>query len=128
MPFQLRWWDPDKILMIEFTDHVTAGDIVDGATQGAEELDAALSALHCILDFRRMSQLQPVQLTQLAELVAFFQHPNLSWLAFLGVNSILEFWLKVFVKNHGLRYTVFNTPEDAVAFLQDVDRNQRPIQ
>jgi hypothetical protein len=127
MPFQLRWYDLDRIMLIEFTDRVMAGDIAAGSIQGAEKLDAALTPLHCILDFRNMSHLQPVQLTQMAELGAFFQHPNLGWLAFLGVNTILDFWLKIFVKNYALHYTTFTTPEDAASFLQDVDRIQRPV-
>lgn len=120
MPCDMSWYDPDQIMLVEFRDHVTVDELSASAEQMLIYLNNATQSIQFILDLRRGTKVDLFAPTAIASLTHYFQHPNLGWSAVLGMNPNAAFLFKLFVKSYDFQYVEFDSLDDAVSYLRQV--------
>jgi hypothetical protein len=124
MPITLRWLDEDAILLMECTGRLESQEFEGITDPILSHLEEASRSVHIISDWRSAEN-HPIRYDALGDTVKMFQHENMGWWAFIGLNPTLAFWAEVLTRVAGLRYRAFNTPEEAAQFLRDLDKVQQ---
>jgi hypothetical protein len=127
MSSKVSWQVEGKIILIQSTGTLTVDDVVSQATQLTEMMDNAKGKVHLVDDLSRITGIEPtLALLPLRrpELMKFAQHPNLDIIAIIGMtNSVASFAFELVRKfNKALSSQRFSSVDEAVAWLQEVDR------
>lgn len=127
MSSSVTWYIEGKIILIKSNGTLTVDDVVMQATQLGEMMDNAKNKIHLVDDLSGITGIEPtLALLPLRrpELMKFAQHPNLDIIALIGMtNSVASFAFELVRKfNKALSSQRFTSVEEAVAWLQEVDR------
>jgi hypothetical protein len=127
MSSKVSWQVEGKIILIQSSGILTVDDVVTQATQLAEMMDNAGCKVHLVDDLSRITGIEPtLALLPLRrpDLMKFAQHPNLDIIAIIGMtNSVASFAFELVRKfNKALSSQRFSSVDEAVAWLQEVDR------
>jgi hypothetical protein len=121
MPVQVSWYQEDQIILVTYSDYVTPEQHLNAIQAFKYYLDKAQRPLHAIADWRHAEN-YPIDISLTSHLLPIFRHPNLKWIAALGMNSILNYWLEFFVRVAGLRCLTCDTFDEAIVKLKEKEQ------
>lgn len=76
--------------------------------------------VHDIIDMRFMSN-YPTNLRKIISVTSIFGEPNLGWVILIAESRIIRFLASTTIQFYGARFRAFETPEEALVFLQSRD-------
>jgi hypothetical protein len=121
MPFRVQWYIPGQIIYARYEGTVD----VDELKRSILEMNALRSLsnyplVHDLVDGRRV--VQSVGLKETMKAVPAQSHPRMGWSINVGEASKLQKFIEsVATQVLGVRYRHFDTIEEAVAFLKEID-------
>lgn len=122
MPYQIEWFLPKQIVYVQFIGDLTEDDLSVYAgelSQYIESSDAKM--VHLLLDDSRLEKF-PRSITQFRALFAVLKDPKVGWNLAFGTRNPFANIVSVMVgKVLNLRFRRFNTREDALHFVQQMD-------
>jgi hypothetical protein len=121
MPVSVGWYKEDQIILVSYSDYISAEQNLNAIQAFQYYLDKANHPLHAIADWRHAEN-YPIDISLTSKLLPIFRHQNMGWFAALGVNSILSYWVEFFGRVGGLRCIVCPSLEDAVVKLNEKDQ------
>jgi hypothetical protein len=120
MTSELRWYDPDKILLTTYGEQVTAEDLTTTIEGIIAALDTAKSHVHVIVDWRQTKE-YPFFVDLLFPARKLLRHPRLGWIVIVGQSHTVNLWLDLFTGiKADFRYKVFDTLDESAQFLRTV--------
>lgn len=125
MPINHHWLLNDHILHAEYIGEVTAKELKHSAELFRAKLDTTDTLLiHLIVDVSALETYPnnlPIIVQSVGEAIG---HEKLGWLVPVGMdNQIVEFLVTMVSKVFRTRYRSFDTLEEAIAYLQEMDTN-----
>ena len=123
MPYKHGWFLESRIFYNEYWGDVTAEEIRQLAEFNLEYLDHSDAPLvHAFINIEAMGSF-PVNLSALRDsTLTTLRHPKMGWLIAYGKNNrFVSFLIPLVTQLFQTRYRLFDTYEEAVAFLQSVD-------
>jgi hypothetical protein len=117
MPAQVSWYDPDKILLQDFSEQVTTDELQHVLHESIDHLNQTSNRVHLIMDWKNATDI-PNIMAVLNDATALIQHERMGFVGVVGVNQLLSYWMQVLGKTAGLKASRFDTAEDAAAFLR----------
>lgn len=122
MPSQISWLLDRRVIFVKFTGEVTVEDLQSFNTSMHEYLDLGQPPLvHIISDSSETNKF-PINLGALNK-VFFQQRPNpkMGWIVVITANRMLSFVSSMLAQLGKSRFRTFNTMQEAIAFLNDID-------
>ena len=122
MPTEYSWYEPDQIIFLRAEGDVSLQEMRALFYDVAAILDGLDHTVHFIFDARRLGRIPSAAVNQLEASHRLIRHRNCGWLGMVGVTTVSSFWLRLFSKLLGLRYSRFDTIEEAATFLREFGR------
>ena len=88
------WKGHPRLVLMEFTDHVSADEVTDALDALAAIMDRATMPLHTVLDFSRASEL-PEKLLDLMVNSNAVDHDQCGYFVFLGADEFVKMIAKI---------------------------------
>src|SRR5438477_3222023 len=110
MPIQFEWYGTDRILLIKHIGDVTVAELEQGIGQYIAHLDAAPHPIHLIADWGQAHG-YPLQFRMVSKSMRILRHENLGYIALVGMNASVTFWLEFFARLIRFNYKVFDSVE-----------------
>lgn len=117
MPSQVSWYEPDQIILGEYSGHVTVDELQHSMHQIIDYLKNSAGQIHLIIDWQKVAN-TPNIMAVMSDASTVIQHERMGFVGVVGVNQVLAYWMQVFSKVAGLKSTRFDSVEDAAAFLK----------
>jgi hypothetical protein len=115
MPIAMRWYQPDKILLIEYKGSIEADEIMANLWQVLTYLDGCSDKLHLIITLEDLVD-SPVAPATIPEIIKIIRHANIGRYTVVGAPPFIAHWLKV-LGTIGFQALPFPSVEDAAAYL-----------
>jgi hypothetical protein len=120
MAVELRWHEPDKILLTTYSGMVTAEELASSIEDIITGLETTTAPhLHVIVDWRQTTD-YPYFVDLLPPARKLLRHARLGWIVIVGQNHTVKLWLDLFSGITDFRYKVVDKTEDAAQFLNTV--------
>src|SRR2546428_4993863 len=97
MPINFQWCAQDRILLIEHIAPLAVEELEAGLNRYLRYLDDAPHPLHLIADWRQAHG-YPLQFSMLSKSMAILRHRNTAYIALIGMNPSVAFWVEFFAK------------------------------
>lgn len=123
MPYDIRWYEPDRILLAEYARNVTVEEVNNARESIIDCLDAAPGVVHIIADWRKATA-HPLRYSMRPRVLDVINHRHMGLAAIVGTNAVLAFWAELYAKRGGLRYVVAPSVEEAAQLLIQSDKGQ----
>lgn len=121
MPYQVEWLDKPYIVFIKLSGKLNEDDM----RSFMEELVALAAevpdvAVHSLVDASEIEHLPPINsvLADIRRMLKAF--PNRSMSTMFGVSKLVRFMVEMLVKLTTLRIRIFDTHEEAEAFVREM--------
>jgi hypothetical protein len=127
MPYTLRWLAAEKVVFQVVSGNFTVAELVASDADLVACLDQSTAPLvHMLVD---LSGLSSVPLVGAFKDIPSLKHPRMGWYICFGIsNKMLQSILYLVGQVFKVRYRFFNTPEEALDFLQKVDSTLPDLQ
>lgn len=116
MPYEVRWYYPQRILLLRVYDTVTVEDIGLFGVKIREFANEAIPPMYTIIDALDVKQF-PTNLNQLRQAATMERHPNVVWTILVSQNKLINFITSVFTQLSGVTFRAFDSMEAAVEFI-----------
>jgi hypothetical protein len=123
MPIQFEWVRPERVLLIKHIGDLTVEELEKGIGQYLAYLDTARRPFHLIADWGQAHG-YPLQFRMVSKSMRILRHPNLGYIALVGMNPSVAFWLDFFARLIRFDYKLCATVEEARQFLDEIDHSQ----
>lgn len=123
MTFYFEWYVENRIILgcpygdVHSSDYATVGPQVNAM------LDQGQKPVHLIYDMRHIGQVHAPFMTVIKSGGAYLKHPKFGWGITFGQKQdrLLSFMSATAAQLFGIRNRVFDTAEEAQAFLMQID-------
>ncbi|MBZ0301675.1 MAG: hypothetical protein K8J31_18150 [Anaerolineae bacterium] len=118
MPTETRWEVPKRVIYTRYFGNMTMEDIVAVISDLERYLEEGIPLVHTIMDVGEVETYPNLlELTRLK----FKQNDRQGWTIFVGAQGVARFAASVTSQLAGSRFRLFDTFEEAVAFLNEQD-------
>jgi hypothetical protein len=122
MAYYYEWVIPKRVIFCYVSGTQTIEEVQRSIAELKRLLDQGEFPTHYIADLRHNDKLPTTNIRQLQELLNFVSHPNLGWTVVIGRNNLMmTYLLSIIAKLTRVRYRAVDTPQEAVAFLLNLD-------
>lgn len=121
MPFEISWKIPQRVVYVRNYGHMTIPDIRDSIEQMRAHYEQGTSLVHTILDVGDVTSYP--NLLELRHGLSLDRSKNQGWTMFVGAEGIARFICSVLAQLAGDRFRMFETSEQALSFLIDMDQS-----
>ncbi len=119
MPTEIYWKIPQRVLYLHYIGHLTVDDVRDSIDQMRAHFEDGTPLIHVILDIGDVSGYP--NLVELRHGLNYERSRKQGWTMFVGAEGIARFISSVLAQLAGNRFRMFETADEAVAFLIDMD-------
>jgi hypothetical protein len=122
---KISWRVPDKVLLADLSETITADDLSTGEIEITRcLLDAHSERVHVVYDIAKASTIA-FSANQLRTTLTYFRHPKLGWLVVVGATGAMKVLTQVFAslvdKMTPILLHYSPTMNEALAFLRERD-------
>lgn len=122
MAYHFEWLLPKRVIFCYVSGTQTMEEARHSARELMARLDAGEAPTHYIADLRHNDKLPTNNIREIQEMISFVHHPHLGWIVVVGrSNPTINYLLTVVAKLTRIRYRAVDTPQEATAFLSNVD-------
>ncbi|HLY27808.1 MAG TPA: hypothetical protein VKQ72_15790 [Aggregatilineales bacterium] len=119
MPVEMDWLVPNTIFVATFVGDISGLEHTDAMKTFIHHLDVATQPVHVIIDWRKVTH-QAFLLEVLSTAQTVLRHPNMGWIATVGLNPLTTYWVSAISALVQFRNKAFSSPEAALSFLQSL--------
>jgi len=124
MPMQQDWYVDQRVAFVRFWGEITVHDVVEALDISARLVDeGAQPHVHFLHDWTEINNF-PTNIIQIRQKsnVALEDEEKLGWMVVYGLdNRLLRFISQTVLQVFGIRFRMFETQEEAIAFLNEID-------
>ncbi len=122
MSFRLSWAVEHRIILCQYIGHITLETVNEAARKAVPMVENGQQPIHFIMDVQEMSGLHYGVQEGASRQFPFDIH-SIGWIVYVGSreNAFYQFMATALAQYHGLRMRWFETMQEALAFLKDVD-------
>lgn len=120
MAYNVSWHLEGRIVHFLLTGNLTIEELAAGSNEIEQLFDEGTAPIHMISEVRDLGR-YPMQIFQLKEAIRFVSRPELGWTVVVGLKGPAAVIANVFSKIARTRQQLFDTIEEAVAFLKEQD-------
>jgi hypothetical protein len=123
MPVKLSWYLEDRVVLVKFLGMVTVDELVDASYMGVSYIEQSIAPyVHFVHDASELIQL-PRQIQPIIKAAQVsFSHPRVGWIvAYQVPDRLTSFTGNLVSQVFRVRYRIFDTKPQALAFLQTRD-------
>jgi hypothetical protein len=120
MPFQVTWYHSDRVIYVRLEGLVTLEEISGATEKVIEHVYQGTPPVHVLSDLRDMHKF-PTNLVDISRSVKPMDNTILGYTLIVGLNPVVRFLTSAISQFFKARYRTFNTPDEALAFLAEVD-------
>lgn len=128
MPYQISWYVDKRIILAEFTGELTLPEAEEASGKVTIFVEYGEPPLvHLIADATGMEKF-PTQLSLLnGDASRHLRNPNLGWTIVISSNAMTRFVSSILTQVTRVRFRVFASLEEGLAFLAEQDSTLRPL-
>lgn len=119
MPVEIRWCVPQRVLYVRYYRVLTIDSIQKAMDETNRLLAEGIPLVHSIMDVTDVESYP--KLAELARGLKFEHSDKQGWTIYVGAHGIARFVASVTTQLAGSRFRMYNTFDDALAFLIDQD-------
>jgi hypothetical protein len=127
MPISVEWRLEKHIIDTRLTGIVTTEELLQAATRTVALVKEGAPLVHDLIDMRAMTNF-PTRLNELAQLTPLLKEGRSGWLLIVTEQPMARFIASTLSQVAMLRLRLFATPEDALAFIYDMDTTLPPAE
>jgi hypothetical protein len=120
MPVEITWKVPQRVVYVNYSGHMTVQDIRDSIEQARLYIEEGTPPIHIILDIGGVTHTP--HLIDLRHGVNYQSSPRQGCTLFVGAQGIARFISSVLSQLAGNRFYLFDTVDQAVAYLMRADQ------
>ena len=124
MGYEIDWLVAGRVIKAEYFDELDLQTMIEIGDELVTMIDSADSPLvHVLMDTERVTQ-YPHQVAQLVKTANnIYRNPRIGWSIVYGrEDRLMKFVMTTITGMFKVRFRIFNTQEDAFAFLNSVDQ------
>jgi hypothetical protein len=119
MPAEIQWSIPKRVIYARYYGDMTMDAIVQSMEDAKPYFAEGIPMVHYIMDVTEVNSFP--KLTELARGLKYEQQDNLGWSIYVGAEGIARFVISVTTQLAGSRFRLFDTLDEAMAFLTEND-------
>jgi hypothetical protein len=119
MPTEIRWHVPQRVIYVRFFDTMTMDAIIESMNTINQYFDEGIPLVHIIMDVGDVTAYP--SLTDLARGLKYERNDKQGWSIYVGAQGVARFVASVTSQLSGSRFRMFDTLEEALAFLAEQD-------
>jgi hypothetical protein len=127
MPVEVSWLVENRVVYSRSFGILSVSQVHEAAAQSTQMMDTGTKFVHLIANATDVEKFS----FSLADIARSFRgfptSPNMGWTLTVSSNTMHRFFASIVVQMGSSRQRVFNTLEEAIAFLQSVDETLPPI-
>lgn len=123
MPYHYKWLQEKRVLYCcvygaqDFEETTESQEILSGY------LDDGTYPTHYLADLRHFTTLPSSNIRAIYQNISFARHPHLGWIVTIeSRNPMITYVLGFVAKLFSVRYKSVQTPQEAIDWLQNIDR------
>lgn len=125
MPVHVDWLLERHIIHTHLTGVVTTEELMQAAQKTVTYVKSGAPLVHDLIDMRAMTNF-PTRLSDLAQLTPLLREGRSGWLLIVVEHPIARFIASTMTQIAQLRLRTFATPDEALAFVYDMDTSLPP--
>ena len=127
MPVEVSWLVENRVIYSRCHGVLSVAEVKEASSQTTRMMNSGIKFVHQIANATDIERLS-FNLTDLMKSFRGFPaSPNMGWTLTVSPNAIHRFISSIVVQMGSSRQRVFNTLEEAIAFLQSIDETLPPI-
>ncbi|MGJ3240874.1 MAG: hypothetical protein ACFE0Q_19355 [Anaerolineae bacterium] len=120
MGITVDWLVEQRVLHAYAYDELTIEALQNSSEKARSYIRSGTPLVHDIFDMRHMTK-YPIRLKEILSVTSFLKEEKLGWFIIVADSPTIRFLASVTVQFYGGRFRAFTDPEEAIAFLQDID-------
>jgi hypothetical protein len=130
MPYQFKFIEDPHISLATFTGRTTQQEVEEAAALSKDALDRCTGVYYMVSDLSQKPtfSFNALKSTSVTDLM---KHPHFGWAIVIGLNSLVNFWLELLGHTINLKFKVFRTMDEGLAFIEaarQLEKGQLPAQ
>ena len=119
MTHTISWYLDKRIVLVQYSGTLTSDELQIAVPETVRTMDQGIAPLYMVVDVSAVGKF-PMNLGELKRLTEA-QHPKLSWVAMVGMNSLARFIVTALSQFADLKIRPANSVEEAVAYFAEID-------
>jgi len=124
MPIRTTTLVQHKVILIKPIGNIVINEYVDLNKIINDLLAQGTFPVHVIVELTH-SGYMPTDVQQVIKVLTWLGHENLGWTLFCGLRAEHKFLTAILIQANKNRYREFNTLQDTLTFLEDMDDSLR---
>lgn len=120
MPNEITWLQEPHVILSRVHGVLAVEELLAAVPDIQQRLDAAAHPVHLVVDVSELTSF-PTSIHLLKRAMPFGSHPNMGWMVVYGASSLATTFAQIVMRITMQRYRMFDTREDALAFLAEQD-------
>lgn len=120
MSVTLQWLVEGRVIVSYVWDDFSEGEMAVGVRKAEQMMETGTPLIHDIIDMRHMGK-HPINIRRISELMTIFRDDRLGWVVLVSENDVVRFLSRTVLSLVRGRFRAVATPEEAIAFLQEID-------
>lgn len=122
MPFEMRWFVENRIILTRYTGNITSDDIREQMGQTKNLMMEGTPLIHSIIDLSQIEKWPPLNVVNEFRSIDISEvRQKMGWSIIVVDNMLLKFGTSLFSPIFKLRQRIFSTLDEALIFLQQED-------
>lgn len=126
MSIVMEWLVEGRVIVSYIWEEFTQEEIIDGGHRLQAFVDTCTPLMHDIIDMRYVRK-HPISVGPIAQALPAFRDERMGWVILVSSSEIIRSLTRMILGVMRSRFRAFATPEEAIAFLQEVDASLPPI-
>ncbi len=125
MPIEMSWYVQDRVILLKFIGDITVEDMQEISANYIDMVDTAEGdwLIHALHDADQMESLPRAIKDTVNNARDAFKHPRSGWTVAYNIRKpVLKLFGNMATGMLRVRYRIFNTRAEALAFLQETDQ------
>ncbi len=118
MPVMLQWAENETVLVVQLSGRLTATELNMMSRGLLEKLSTTEQSIYLLIDFEDVV-FYPSLKDFTANAIQALSHPQLGWIAIIGMNAILRLWIGLLRRSAPIRFQAVDSGDAGWQFIHD---------
>ena len=121
MPFEVSWYQPERVVLLKTEGHLTVRDVEGIVAQTGATLYGKTDLVHFLVDVRGLQKIENIP-AALKAVQSGPVDPHMGWMLIVGkMNPMVKFAMDFVGLLTQSRYRRFDDMPEALTFLKEID-------
>jgi hypothetical protein len=123
MATEVTWYQENRVILARVWEEITIQEVIEVDAEIASHIRHGARTtplVHVISDISALTKF-PIQLVEIRRAITYLREPDLGWTVVVGMSPVMRFLASMVTQIAGVRFRMFPTFEEAIAFLVSRD-------